>query len=127
MPTNRIAALVGILALAGLSACSGNKDQAVSFSKDVKPMLDKNCAECHMPNGQGAVASGLLMDSYENLMKGTTHGPVIVAGHAASSSLYLMVAGKVDASIRMPHNKEMLPVTDVQLLEKWIDQGAKND
>ena len=34
-----------------ITAC-GNEAQ-VSFSKDVQPILDKNCVECHGEGGQG--------------------------------------------------------------------------
>ena len=60
-------------------------------------------------------------------MKGTQYGPVIVAGDSASSTLYRLVAGKVDKSIQMPHGKEKLSSAEVATIENWIDQGAKNN
>ncbi|HYP66775.1 MAG TPA: c-type cytochrome domain-containing protein [Thiobacillaceae bacterium] len=111
-----------------LGAC-GQKEKVspVSFAAQVKPILDQNCVECHKAAGQGYSKSGLRLDSYESLMAGTKFGPVVKPGSAISSSLYLLVAGKADPSIRMPHNREPLPSASVELIKNWIDQGAKDN
>jgi hypothetical protein len=70
------------------------------------------------------VASGFSVDSCETLMAGTRLVPVIVAGSAESSTLYRMVAGKTDPSIRMPHGKDPLSDEQIQTIKIWIDQGA---
>src|SRR5579859_5766134 len=46
-----------------------------SFSKDVAPIFKKNCIVCH---SKGAHKSDLVLDTYENLMKGGKHGQAIV-------------------------------------------------
>lgn len=111
-----------------LGACGHKKEVSpVSFTTQVKPVLDQNCVECHKAAGQGYGKSGLRMDSYESLMAGTKFGPVVRPGSAISSSLYLLVAGKADPSIRMPHNRQPLPSESVEIIRNWIDQGAKNN
>lgn len=99
----------------------------VSFQKDVHPIINKHCVECHLPGGKGFAASGFLVESYDSIMKGTKFGPVIVAGDALSSSLYRLVAGEVDPSIRMPHGKTPIPDEEIATIERWIAQGAKNN
>lgn len=99
----------------------------VSFAKNVYPLFQKHCVECHLPNGQGHAVSGFSVESYETIMKGTKYGPVVVPGDALSSSLYRLLAGEVDPSIRMPHNKDPLPDSAIKLIESWIEQGAKNN
>jgi hypothetical protein len=116
------AALCAIL----LAGCSASPD-SVSFKSTVKPLLDKYCAECHAKGGAGAEASGFVITSYESIMKGTKFGPVVVAGDPLSSSLYRLVAGKVDPSIRMPHGKKALARNEILSIENWIEQGAKNN
>jgi hypothetical protein len=111
-----------------LGACSHKeKETGVSFATEVKPILDQSCVNCHKAAGQGYSKSGLRLDSYESLMAGTKFGPVVKPGSSISSSLYLVVAGKADPSIRMPHNREPLSSESVELLKNWIDQGAKNN
>jgi cytochrome c553 len=116
--------MLGIPAALLLAGCN---QPAVSFAKDVKPILEQNCVECHVNNGKGTVASGFVVDSYESLMKGTKFGPVVVAGDPLSSSLYRLVSGEVDKSIQMPHNKEPLSADKIAKIEQWIAQGAKNN
>ncbi len=62
----------------------GPPAKAVSYAKDVKPMMEKHCFECHTAGGTGKQKSGFDMGSYENLMKGTKFGPVVVAGDSVS-------------------------------------------
>lgn len=116
----------GILVMLGAYAPTSAAGP-VSFSKNVYPLLQKHCVECHLPNGQGHAVSGFSVESYETIMKGTKYGPVIVPGDAISSSLYRLLAGEVDPSIQMPHNKDPLPPADIKLIETWIEQGAKNN
>ena len=99
----------------------------VSFTQDVKPLIDKNCTECHSVGQEGMEASGFATVDYESIMKGTKYGPVIVAGNAISSSFYRLIAGKVDPSIQMPHGKEAISEENITKIEMWIDQGAKNN
>lgn len=103
-------------------ACSGQHKPG--YTADVRPILDQHCAECHMPDGDGAQKSGFQIDSYASILKGTKFGPVIVPGSAESSTLYILVAGKADPKINMPHGKAPLSAKDVETIRLWIDQGA---
>lgn len=123
--SKRVAFLVfSTLTFAALQ--TGCSEKPLTYQANVKPIIDANCVECHALGGPGYEKSGLRMDTYEGLMKGTKFGPVIVPGSSVSSTLYLLVAGKADPSIRMPHGKAALPDKDVATLAAWIDQGAKN-
>lgn len=112
------------LALVTLSGCGG--DEALTYQANIKPLIEAKCASCHVPGGAGYEKSGLRMDSYEALMKGTRFGSVVVPGSSVSSTLYRLVSGKADPSLRMPHGQAALPEADVAMIAAWIDQGAKN-
>lgn len=120
------AVLLTLPALVVIALQTGCGDKPVTYQADVKPIIDANCASCHVPGGPGYLKSGLRMDSYEGLMKGTKFGPVVVPGSSVGSTLYRLVAGKADPSIRMPHGKAALPDADIATIAAWIDQGAKN-
>ena len=126
MPTQNSLRFAAALCAILLAGCSTSPD-TVSFKSTVKPLLDKYCAECHTKGGAGAEASGFITTSYESIMKGTKFGTVVVAGDPLSSSLYRLVAGKVDPSIRMPHGKKSLAENEILSIEHWIEQGAKNN
>lgn len=119
--TLSLSLLAGALAL---TACSG--DKSLSYQANIKPLLDSKCIQCHVPGGAGFEKSGLRLDSYENIMKGTKFGAVVVPGSHVSSTLYRLVSGQADPSIRMPHGQDPLPQADVEMIGAWIDQGAKN-
>ncbi|MGE5477028.1 MAG: c-type cytochrome domain-containing protein [Bacteroidales bacterium] len=103
------------------------KEEPVSFADDVKPILDLRCTMCHTPGQPGTEASGLDLSNYDTTMKGTKHGPMIVAGDPVSSNLMRLIDGKADKSLQMPHGKKKLSSCDRETIRKWIKQGAKNN
>ena len=107
-----------------LVAC-GQKE--VSYKADVQPILQSYCVECHTENGKGAEKSGLLLTSYENVMKGTRFGSIVKPGDALSSTLLMLVEGRADPSIQMPHGKAAMPTEKIEVLKQWVAQGAKNN
>jgi hypothetical protein len=118
---------IGSLAAAAALALSGCAPSNVSYSKDVQPILSKNCAECHAPGKEGYVASGLDVTSYQSLMKGGKFGPLVKPGDSLSSSLNMLVEGRAHPSIRMPHGRAKLPDADIEILKVWVNEGAKNN
>ena len=128
MNPRKFAAKIVELSLFPLTMAGGGGEQSVSYSKDVKPVLDQYCIECHQAGGEGTVASGFATDSYENLMKGTRNGPMVIAGDAEGSNLIVLMEGRADPSISMPHGKQdSVPKQQIQEIRKWIEQGAKNN
>ncbi len=103
-------------------------EQSLSYSHDVLPILKMHCIECHTGAGQGLLKSGLELGSYEGLMKGTHYGPVVKPGDSFTSALVMLVEHRVDASLKMPHNrKSRIDQAQIERLKTWIDQGAKNN
>src|ERR1035437_4993398 len=99
----------------------------VSFAEDVQPLLNWRCVSCHKPGGMGYEKSGLDLTSYQNMIKGTKFGPVIVPGDPVSSSLMALVDWHVDKAIRMPYGKKQLSSCDRDVIRTWIRQGAKDN
>ncbi|MCX6881575.1 MAG: hypothetical protein NTV12_03565 [Verrucomicrobia bacterium] len=92
----------------------------VDFVRDVQPVLQKSCLECH---GAEKQAGGFRLDQKAAALKGgQTYGVVIKPGDAAKSSFLLIVAGK-DEDIAQPE-KHQLGAKQVELLRRWIEQGA---
>jgi cytochrome c553 len=119
------AVLITLSALAVATLQTGCGEKALTYQADIKPILDTNCVSCHVPGGSGYEKSGLRLDSHEAMMKGTKFGAVVVPGSSVSSTLYRLVSGQADPSIRMPHGSSALPDADVATIAAWIDQGAK--
>jgi ankyrin repeat protein len=97
---------------------------AVDYVKDVKPLLDKNCYECH---GREKQQAGLRLDLRQNALRGGDYGPVIVPGKSAESKIIRKLVDG-DGGDQMPPDSE-LTAAEIGLLRAWIDQGAdfRND
>ena len=102
-------------------------EEQVSYKLDVQPILQSRCASCHHPGGEGYQASGLDLTSYEGLMKGTKFGPIVNPGDALTSNLMVLVEGRADPKVRMPHHQRPLLKQQIEILRLWVKQGAKNN
>ena len=124
------------LAVAGMCLTMIGCEGDVSYSDDIRPILEASCNQCHDQAAEGEAVSGLSLKTYDDLMQGTQYGKVVVPGSAMSSALYLTVAGKTAPEIRMPpHHDEslaqgkgvQLSAHQIDLIERWINEGAPNN
>jgi WD40 repeat protein len=98
----------------------GGQAPAPTYASQVMPIFQQKCLACH---SSAAKMGGLVMDSYDALMKGGTHGPAIVPGKGDESRLVLMLEGKLQP--RMPFGGDPLPAADIAVIKGWIEHGAK--
>ena len=118
---------LAVLFSIAIAGCQ-EKERTVSYSQDIRPILEKYCTECHLPGGQGYMASGFSMASYEELMVGTRNGPMIIAGDSLGSNMLVLMEGRADPSIKMPHGKSASATKEeLDAIRLWIDQGAQNN
>ncbi len=120
-------AVTGGVVITLLAGCAGQ--QTISYHQDVYPVLKTNCLACHSPpDGKGYLKTHLNMESYRSLMQGTLYGPVIIPGDSRKSILNMLVEGRADASLRMPHQRdEPLTAQEIEILRLWVDQGARDN
>jgi len=109
---------VGSLAIIFASACA-LRAETPGFNAQVAPILQKNCLACHSSGGH---MGGLVMESYDTLLKGGTHGAPIVPGNADGSRIIQMLEGKITP--RMPYGGDPLPPADIATIKAWINAGA---
>ena len=128
MNTQRwVMVLAAAAVLLAASACE-RPAPTVSYQKDVVPILDKHCKACHVPGQAGYVVSGFELGSYQTLMKGTQFGPVVLPGDPLTSVLVMLIEGRVDPALKMPHGDATTPSPDeIQTIRLWVEQGAKNN
>jgi hypothetical protein len=91
----------------------------VDYMRDIRPIMDRSCLECHGPVKQKA---GLRVDRKSDLMNPGPEQPWIVPGVASNSRLIEIVSGRVK-DIRA-YEAHQLPPVDIALLERWINEGA---
>ena len=94
----------------------------IDFARDVFPILQRNCFECH----RGADAeSGVRLDVREEVLGHSSGSPAIVPGDSRKSRMMELVAA--DANERMPPEGDPLSAAEVKILAAWIDQGMAWD
>ena len=96
-------------------------DEAVDFERDVKPILQRHCFECH---GAEEQESGLRLDRTDTRMLGGNSGAAIVPGKSDESLLIKAVRGS-DEIDRMPPDGPAVSDEDIATLVRWIDAGAQ--
>jgi hypothetical protein len=117
-----------ILALATFSrlvfAASETPEKAtVQFSRDIQPILSDFCYHCHGPD-EKARKGKLRLDTQEGAYR--KDDPVILPGKSAESLLIQRVTTHdPDEVMPPPKSKRKLSAQQVDLLKRWIDQGAK--
>ena len=94
------------------------QDRAISFKKDIQPVFEKSCWNCHSNSVQ---LSKLSLATREAALKGGEHGASIVPGSAEKSRLYRLVAGLDKPS--MPIGGKISP-EEIEAFRLWINQGA---
>lgn len=114
--------MVSVLAAAPSAAA----DQPLDFNRDIRPLLN-TCAACHGPDEEQR-AAGLRLDSREGATGDLGGYAAIVPGDPEASELILRVTS-ADPDMRMPPEGKGDPLTDAQvdLLRRWIEQGAAYD
>jgi mono/diheme cytochrome c family protein len=94
---------------------------AVDFVKDIQPIFETKCLECHNPK---KVKGDLLMDTAANLLKGGEGGAGLVVGKPDESEIVKRMVLPHDHDDIMPPKGGPLPEAQVALIKQWINEGA---
>ena len=111
----------GLFVLGPWAAIAVEPATKVDYSRDIRPILANVCFACHGPDANKRQAD-LRLDLLTAAGK-----KVLSPGNAAASELLRRVGSK-DPDEQMPppdSKKPRLTVSQIELLRRWIDQGAK--
>ena len=96
----------------------------VSFSREIAPILVQKCQGCHGPQKQ---KGGYRLDTFERLVEpGDGEATPVAAGKPEASELFRLIV-TVDEDKRMPQKDDPLPAAQVELVRRWIAEGARFD
>lgn len=110
-----------------------NKGSKVDFQKDIWPILEKRCIECHSaphttPDGkQKKPKGGIVLDSKDGITTSQNKtGKAVVAGKPDESLMYEAISLPADDEDRMPPAKKGDPLAQdqIDLIKQWIEGGA---
>ncbi|MEJ7677664.1 MAG: c-type cytochrome domain-containing protein [Segetibacter sp.] len=120
-----------------VSSCKDKNDnnsvtgpkEIISYNFEVRPILSDKCFNCHGPDANKREA-GLRLDIAAEAYKALQEHPrahALVPGDPALSELFVRVS-TTDTAIRMPPPTSNIPPlseTEIGVIKKWIEQGAK--
>lgn len=96
----------------------------VSYVRDIEPIFRSNCQGCHQPaKPQGAY---VMTDLEKLLAGGETGEAAVVPGNPDKSQLLSQIV-TVDGKAAMPKKGNPLSAADVELVRRWIAEGAIDD
>lgn len=88
-----------------------------SFSAEIQPLLKEKCWKCH---GFETQKGELALHTPALIEKGSESGAVVLPGNSAGSRLFEVVKhGEMP-----PDQKGTLSESEVELIRRWIDEGA---
>jgi mono/diheme cytochrome c family protein len=123
MPRKSLLAFIAVLSAAARLPAADAAPKPVDYSRDVQPILTANCYACHGPD-EGKRKGKFRLDVRDATVK-----KAVTPGDAAHSPLITRVT-TTDSDRVMPppdSKKDRLSAAQVEVLRRWIDQGAKFD
>jgi mono/diheme cytochrome c family protein len=115
------------LAVTGFAASKEKAGtQTIEYNRDIRPILSDNCFACHGPDDNKRKAK-LRLDRKEDAFKPAKSGdPAIIPGDTAKSHLIERISSKdEDEKMPPPKSGKKLTAQQIDLLTRWIAQGAK--
>jgi uncharacterized membrane protein len=96
---------------------------SVTFQKDIIPLLERHCVECH--HGDDAEA-GLDLTTHAGILKGGDYaGPSVTPGAPDNSPVVLHIRGIYLP--KMPKDAAELTESELHTIRMWIASGAKGE
>ena len=97
---------------------------AVDFSRDVQPILNKNCIACHGGVKEAGDVSFIFRDQV--LGEGESGKTVVVPGKPEASEMIARITtDDEDDLMPKPEHGPRLSDADVETLRQWISEGAE--
>ena len=93
----------------------------IDFTTQVKPIINKNCITCH--GGVKQKGGFSLLFREEALAKTKSGKAAIIPGDPDNSEMIKRLALK-DPEERMPYKHDALSASDIDILERWVKEGA---
>lgn len=117
----RLALTLSLLFGIGSLALAEETPAPVSYYRQVRPLLQRQCSGCHQPAKAGG---NLNLTDFAAFQKGGENGPGFVAGKPDESLLIQYVSGDKP---EMPRGADPLKPEQIALLRRWVQEGAKDD
>lgn len=112
---------VGFAAVVLLMIQRAMPAQEVNFTRDIRPILSDKCFHCH-GNDEKTREAGLRLDIRAEAIE----MEAIVAGSAADSAIWDRINSDDEGEVMPPpHTHKTITGAEKELIQKWLEQGAK--
>jgi hypothetical protein len=98
-----------------------SENSSAYFVKEVRPILQKYCFECH---GTEKAKSSLRLDTSKGILLGGNSGEPLIQPNAPSKSYLIQKITHEDSEERMPPDGPGVSDSEQKVLLQWIAQGA---
>ncbi len=113
---------IALLAVSVYLVLEKNASQKVSYNQHIRPIINTKCITCHGGVKKSAELSFLFRE--EALDTAESGVPAIIPGDAKNSEMYKRIINH-DPEFRMPLEAAPLSEKEIDLIGRWIDQGAE--
>ncbi|MBK9384344.1 MAG: c-type cytochrome [Planctomycetes bacterium] len=114
-------ALVLLCSALGLASAGSAQEAKVDFAKQIRPIFEARCAECHGPAKQ---KGKLRLDRSESVLPKNGKEGRLEPGHPEKSLLVEMIELPADDPDAMPPEGDRLSAEQIALIRRWIQEGA---
>lgn len=121
-----------LLGTVGLTACGGDDEEEVSLSTQALPLLTSACGGCHTRNNSPtppAVANMVYLENKDDVLGFV--GTFITAGDSANSGFVKILTQEMAVgagpTVMPPPPAAKMSDANIDIIKKWIDQGAKDN
>jgi len=120
VPVSRLLLAVALV-LAAFRGAAPVQEEKVDFLRDIQPIFKASCHKCHgpeKPKGQ------FRLDLKAFALKGGISGKAILPGKGSEGPLVRLLL-ESNEEARMPQKAPPLAREKIDLIRRWIDQGAE--
>ena len=117
--------LLGILgSIVTVLPCAAS-DELVDYSRDIRPIFSSHCFACHGPDKSAREGGFRLDDKVSAFGEADSGAHPIVSGRPDMSEVVTRITSD-DVDVQMPpaESTERLTPDQIQLVRRWIEQGA---
>ena len=95
--------------------------EKVDFKRDIAPILEARCWDCHGADEQEA---GLRLDRRVSMLRGGSSGIASLIPGKPDKSYFLEAVKHLDPKLKMPPDDDKIPAKEIDLLTRWVKEGA---
>jgi len=100
----------------------GTRGSGVDFEKEIFPIFEARCLDCH---DTATLKGGIGLETFYHAHLPTDGGEAIFTPGDVEKSVLFHVVSETDPEKRMPPKGEPLSPGEIELLKRWIEEGAK--